>query len=250
MATDDSRFKRLRVYNVVMGLFHLLQGAAIVALREPYDIQVTASWLNQRPGPLVYADPQPYFTFDLGLGVALFLFFSAAAHFIIAGPAYAKYVEGLKKGHNYYRWMEYAFSSSLMVVLIAALVSITDIAALIGIFGANMSMILFGWLMETANPVRPAKDWTPFVFGCIAGVVPWIAIAIYLVGAGSDVPKFVYGIFVTLFVLFNCFALTQWVQYRGRGKWSDYLRGERTYVWLSLIAKSLLAWQVFFNILV
>jgi hypothetical protein len=80
--------------------------------------------------------------------------------------------------------------------------------------------------------------------------VPWIAIAIYLVGAGSDVPKVVYGIFVTLFVLFNCFAVTQLLQYRGRGKWSDYLRGEHTYVWLSLIAKSLLAWQVFFNILV
>lgn len=111
-------------------------------------------------------------------------------------------------------------------------------------------MILFGWLMETTNPTRPARDWTPFVFGCIAGAVPWIAIAVYLVGAGSDVPKFVYGIFVTLFVLFNCFAVTQWLQYRGRGKWSDYLRGERTYVWLSLIAKSLLAWQVFFNILV
>ena len=46
------------------------------------------------------------------------------------------------------------------------------------------------------------------------------------------------------------FAVTQWWPYRGRGKWSDYLRGERTYVWLSLIAKSLLGWQVFFNILV
>ena len=75
-----------------------------------------------------------------------------------AGPAYGKYVEGLKKGHNYFRWMEYAFSSSLMVVLIAAL---------IGIFGANMSMILFGWLMEKyEQPGRP--DWTAFIFGCIA----------------------------------------------------------------------------------
>ena len=38
MAADEKRFKKLRIYNVVMGLFHLLQGAAIVALREPYDI--------------------------------------------------------------------------------------------------------------------------------------------------------------------------------------------------------------------
>ena len=92
-------------------------------------------------------------------------------------------------------------------------------------------------------------SWTPFVFGCIVGVIPWIAISVYLVGAGSNVPSFVYVIFVTLFVLFNCFALNQWLQYRARGRWSDYLVGERTYMWLSLAAKSALAWQVFANVL-
>jgi len=29
------------------------------------------------------------------------------------------------------------------------------------------------------------------------------------------------------------------------GKWRDYLFGETAYVFLSLVAKSLLAWQVF-----
>ena len=37
----------------------------------------------------------------------------------------------------------------------------------------------------------------------------------------------------------------QWLQYRAKGKWADYLRGERTYIVLSFVAKSLLAWQVF-----
>jgi Heliorhodopsin len=60
----------------------------------------------------------------------------------------------------------------------------------------------------------------------------------------------VYGIFVTLFILFNCFAVNQWLQYRARGRWGDYLVGERVYMWLSLVAKSALAWQVFSNVLV
>lgn len=42
----------------------------------------------------------------------------------------------------------------------------------------------------------------------LAGSAPWLAIAIYLVGAGSDVPGFVYGIFISLFMLFNCCAVT------------------------------------------
>lgn len=40
------------------------------------------------------------------------------------------------------------------------------------------------------------------------------------------------------------------LQYRGVGQWRDYLFGEKTYIAISLIAKSLLAWLVFTNILV
>ena len=37
----------------------------------------------------------------------------------------------------------------------------------------------------------------------------------------------------------------QFLQYKKVGRWANYLSGERTYIWLSLIAKSLLAWQIF-----
>jgi hypothetical protein len=77
--------------------------------------------------------------------------------------------------------------------------------------------------------------------------MPWLAITIYLVGPGADQhpPGFVYGIFFSLFVFFNCFAVNQWLQYKAVGKWNDYLIGERVYITLSLVAKSLLAWQIF-----
>jgi hypothetical protein len=39
--------------------------------------------------------------------------------------------------------------------------------------------------------------------------------------------------------------LNQWLQYRAKGRWSDYLYGEYAYIVLSLTAKSALAWQVF-----
>jgi hypothetical protein len=110
-------------------------------------------------------------------------------------------------------------------------------------------MILFGWLMETTSDPGPRADWTPFVFGCIAGTVPWLAVAVYLFGADGT-PGFVYGIFVSIFIAFNCFAVNQWLQYRAVGRWRDYLFGERSYVWLSLVAKSALAWQLFANVLV
>jgi hypothetical protein len=62
-------------------------------------------------------------------------------------------------------------------------------------------------------------------------------------------PGFVYGIFVSLFIFFNMFAINQWLQYKRIGRWADYLFGERVYLILSLTAKSALAWQMYGNTL-
>jgi hypothetical protein len=114
-------------------------------------------------------------------------------------------------------------------------------------------MILFGWLQEKYE--EPGNGgWVPFIFGCITGIVPWLALVFYVFaigGAGENkAPTFVYFIVFTIFVLFNSFALVQFVQYKKIGKWADYMRGERTYITLSLVAKSLLAWQIFANTLI
>lgn len=91
--------------------------------------------------------------------------------------------------------------------------------------------------------------WLPFVFGCIAGAIPWLVIVLYVVApeSSSDAspPGSVYGIIVSLFVFFNIFAVNQFLQYKHVGRWRDYLYGEYVYVALSPVAKSLLAWQVF-----
>ena len=95
-----------------------------------------------------------------------------------------------------------------MIVVIAMLVGIYDIASLILIFALNATMILLGWLMELHNQTTTRTNWTAYSFGCLAGAVPWIAIAIYLVGA-ADPPAFVYAIFASLFLFFNVLALTE-----------------------------------------
>ena len=59
--------------------------------------------------------------------------------------------------------------------------------------------------------------------------------------------------FVTLLVLFMSFAVVQWKQFRARargGRFADPVVAERAYLLLSLVAKSVLAWQVFANVLI
>jgi len=251
MTDIEPRFKRLRTYNAVMGTFHLAQGIAIVALSNDFTLPVTANFVNGPPGTPP-GTPEVLYDLPLGLAVAAFIFISAIAHYLIASPGiFPWYVKNLKKNRNYARWIEYSVSSSLMVVLIAMLPGIFDISALIAIFGVNASMILFGLLFEHyEEPGTP--NWLSFWFGCLTGIVPWIAIGIYIWSPGStaEPPGFVYAIFVTMFIFFNSFAINQVLQYKQIGKWRDYVFGETMYVLLSLSAKSLLAWLVFANTLV
>lgn len=238
----------LRRYNLIAALFHAAQAALILALANGFSLPVTATYLAGPPGTTP-SDTVTLFETPVGIAVAGFLALSAVAHLIIISPAvYPSYQRNLALQRNEARWVEYAISSSIMIVLIAQLTGISDIAAIIAIFGVNAAMILFGWLQERyENP--GSGGWLPFIFGCIAGVVPWVVITWYLIAPGStssaEPPVFVYGIFISLFVFFNIFALNQWLQYKKVGRWSDYLVGERTYITLSLVAKSLLAWQVF-----
>ena len=165
---------------------------------------------------------------------------SAVAHLCVATLGFSFYASELRAGRNRIRWVEYAASSTLLIVLIASVVGIYDAGALLAI-AANIAMILFGWLMETVNQSGRPVYWSPFWFGCIAGIAPWKAVTasvwISVAVADDGPPGFVYGILVTIFLAFNCFALNQWLQYRG-SSWADYAHGETAYIWLSLIAKS------------
>jgi hypothetical protein len=245
----DAAFKRLRTYNWVMGALHAVQGIAVVVLATDFTLPVTAAFPEGPPG---IAAPAASTLFDVSVawGVAAFLFLSAFFHFLIASVEANRYRDQLSRGQNQFRWIEYSLSSSIMIVLIALLPGITNIAALLGLFGVNAAMIFFGSVQERYE--EPGGSMWPFWMGSLVGIVPWIAITIYLVSPGSSAqpPGFVYGIFFSLFVFFNSFALTQWAQYKQLGRWKNYLTGERTYILLSLLAKSALAWQVFAGTLV
>ena len=238
------RLRGLRIWNLGLTVLHLAQAALIVVLAGDFAIAVTSTFPEGPPGSAV-PPPDGLFDVPIGWATALFLGLAALDHLVTGTFARSTYEHDLKRGINRFRWVEYSFSATVMVILIALYSGITGIDALIAIVGANVAMILFGWIQEAMNP--PGRDRTtmlPFWFGTIAGLAPWVAIVVNVTGADT-VPGFVYGIVVAQFVLFFSFGLNQWLQYRGVGRWSDYAFGEKGYLVLSLVAKSVLAWQIF-----
>ena len=245
----DARINRLRKYNVIMGVFHLIQGVLMLILSSDFSLPIRNSFLHYMPETeRLVAMPEEIVDLRIGPLVAVFLFMSAIAHFTVASPkGFGWYSNNLKRGINYARWYEYALSASLMIVLIAMLSGVYDIVALIALFTLTGVMNLFGLMMELHNQTTEKINWSAFYFGCIAGIIPWICIFIYFQGSANsgEMPTFVYFIMVSLFILFNMFAINMVLQYKRVGRWKDYLFGEAVYILLSLVAKSALAWQVF-----
>jgi hypothetical protein len=245
---DAAAAARLRRLNVIVGSAHALQAVVLLAIASAASLPVTASFLTGPPGSGDYGSTS-LGSVRIDWLVGAFLLLAAVDHLTLSGGRPRRWYEAnVARGINPARWWEYSVSASLMVVLIAMLAGVSELIALIALFGANAAMILFGLVQEQTNADRDQVDWRPFIYGCVIGAVPWIAITAQLIVSATDgngVPGFVVAIFITLFLLFNTFAVNMWLQYRGRGRWADPAFAERVYLILSLAAKSALAWQVY-----
>ena len=241
---DDRALRSLRGWNLSLTVLHLAQAVAVVVLATDFAITLTQTLPTGPPGTPT-ASPEALFDLPVGATIAVFLALAGLDHLLTGTVLRGTYERDLRSGINRFRWVEYSFSATIMVVLIALYSGVVDLSALIGIVGANVAMILFGWLQESANPPgATTRTMKPCWCGWVAGAAPWIAIG-YNIVAAEEVPGFVVGIFVSLFLFFNSFALNQWLQYRQVGPWRSYAFGEKAYLVLSLVAKSALAWQIF-----
>ena len=248
--------KSLVRFNLIMAGLHAMQALAVFVLSDPNRgvWSVTANNLTLAPSstpdkPVLTSATHTIFDVNLAYLVVAFFLLSAVAHLFVATIYRRRYEANLRHGINKVRWIEYALSASTMMVAIALLSGIYDLSSLVMIFGLTAIMNLMGLAMEIYNQGREQTSWLAYNIGALAGILPWLVIGIYFwagnkYGAG-DIPTFVYYIYASIFLFFNCFAINMILQYKKVGKWRDYLYGERVYMILSLVAKSALAWQVF-----
>lgn len=245
----------LRKFNLVMAGLHLTQALVmiILTLSKTKTYELTGSYLSFDLGTrtLTTSSANVGLSLNLAYVVITFLLLSSLFHLLIATVYNKKYNAELKQGINKLRWLEYSLSASVMIVGIALLVGIYDAMSLFMLFMFVAIMNLMGLVMEVHNQTTQKTNWLSYAVGCLAGIVPWLVIAFYFYMADANAvgeartPGFVYGIFISIFIFFNLFAINMILQYKKVGPWKDYLYGERAYIILSLVAKSALAWQVY-----
>lgn len=213
---------RFRQAHVGLAVVHVMQ--AVVVLVVASDIVVEG--------------------ISFGAAMAAYFLVAATAHAASATVLNRLYEADLRRGRNRIRWAEYAVSAPILMLLIALYTGVHDATALVVVAACTIVMICCGWMQEALNPpTRRATTMVPFWSGVVAALVPWGIVADQLIG-GPEPQGLGLSIFLSLFILWASFGVNQWLQYHQIGPWADYLHGERTYLGLSLVAKTALAWQI------
>ena len=256
--------------NTVTAVLHLTSCVAIVALTNNswtvYATKTEVTWESVVPGAGSCADvPCKITVQDKRVGemklewiVFSFHFLSTMAHVSYRTFGRLQYFHWLEHKMNPARWLEYFFSASLMQVVIQVLCGFTDVwilamsAALIAVtqfFGHATEQ----YLKFAHGKVRPIERWQFFFMGWVSFLVPWVSVyyAFYDSLSRSDPgpPDWVYAIIWTLLLAFSSFAVAMGYFIWNYDDVFVAYKTERIYIVLSIVAKTLLAWQLFAGLL-
>ena len=258
----------LMVTNLVMGSFHAgLLAVTIVLgnlnLSAPIfrtDIEYIEGRNNPSTG-LRYELLPTYEQLEDGLPLtwltAAFFLCSTIAHFGNATIWRRFYEYQLSRGRVPTRWIEYFFSASLMILLVAYAAGVREYTLLISIACLVAATIPYGWVTETlAVPAGPSS-WTtplyhrlvPHVIGYVPQTAAWVAIIVnfYDETDGDTAPAFVHAIIWTELLLFWSFGFVQLVQQCLPPRY--YVKGEFAYQFLSLASKGALGGLLIANVI-
>lgn len=260
MYSAAMNLKSLNTWNARLAVLHFVQAIAVVLLTKSIAWPVTTAFLSQDTiaakvagHPVLSPASHTLYHINIAYLVAAFFLLSAIAHGIIATKYRKTYEAELKKGINKARWIEYSISSSVMMVAIALLTGVYDASSLFMIAVFMFITNMLGLVMEYRNQGQKKIDWLPFWLGVVTAAAPWVVVLKYILGTtiygSGGIPTFVYFIYGSMLLLFSSFAVNMYLQYVRKGKWANYLYGERGYMILSLVAKTALAWQIFFGAL-
>ncbi len=245
----------LYVWNKWLALLYLVQGVAIIIIGAAHALPVTTSFLTKdtftsKVGEPPMLAPAVEHLFDINLVylVAAFLFVAAVTHILFTTVYRKRYEQELAAGVNRLRWAGFGVAGALMLVTIGLISGVQDISLLLAFIGLTLIANLSGLGIEVYGQAATRRR-LMCVLAWTASMLPWLVVAIYLLGANiygsGDLPGYVYGIAASLFILFLLFARNMYLQHKRQGKWTNYLYGERAYNVLMFIAASALAWQVF-----
>jgi hypothetical protein len=198
--------------------------------------------------------PASKLLFDVNVAylLTIVLLLAAVMSWAAATVYKRRYEAGLDQRVNRWRWLEYGLTGGLILVTIGLISGVTDVMSLVMIWGLVILSAIGGLVVELNKQTDRARAVWAHAVAIVGGVLPWVVIGVYLLAAhvfGDGLPAYICWLFVSVAVLFAVMAINYKKQLNGRGKWANYIYGERVYLVLSVVTKSALAWQVYAAVL-
>jgi hypothetical protein len=266
---------RLWAWNIGMSLFHAVFGFVALGVGKR-DLRVPL--YNAYLGLKVQQDGEDGWAFRpepaervgwlyLTALVVSFSLLSAVFHLGNATLWRQTYISALKSGYAPFRWLEYCFSASVMILLLAYISGTVFERVLVLLFGLTMTTMAFGHLHEVICRPKSLDEWEgslpwrlqAHLMGYVPQFFAWGVVVSNFVNAARasavdntgekrEMPAFVYAIVFVELLVFWSFGLVQFVvTMRPPAK---YYQGEIAYMWLSLFAKGFLAILCLANVII
>lgn len=260
---NEDQWKRLQKYNVILCIVHAIlavifriyfnkvlnsTGAVSGINLSLYDHVFKADPSNP-DGPLQVISEVASDVREETLGNLIVSFFAitSAFHLIYAVNPGDVYLNGVKRGNNYLRWLEYSVTATIMLFIIAILSGVKDIKSYFTLVASGIGMIATGQWFETA--IGNAR-WVPIITGFVllmgAFLTIWTSFRDRLRDAdeaGVKVPKWLWFTLIILFMFYASFGFVP-IAKMLFPSFSRGLKYEYTYLTLSLASKATLGMLV------
>lgn len=173
--------------------------------------------------------------------VIVYFMFTCFFHILYATDCFGtgKYSQALANGNNYFRWIEYAISSTIMTFLILIITGVKDFDLVIFTLIINIAMIMCGQIVEAAKDKKVKYVALAVGFICLLGISYVILRTFFtrLIQAnkyGFKIPGYVYAIVFPLIAWYASFGIVSLLQVIKGG---NYLTYEKWYIFLSFLSK-------------
>lgn len=258
-ASGRRKWQGLEQWHFRLTFFFVIEAALILLLATTQDVTVTGSYAAQDSlaaaagHPTLVAATHRLFDVNIGFLVTAILWLAALGHGFTLSVYRKRAAAELAQGINRLRWIEYMVTGPLILVTLALVGGIYDFAMLLMIAVLTIAALALGLLLELRDAGKRTTKWGLWYVACLLGCTPGVVFVLQAlqtqVYGATNLPGYVYWTGGTLLVLFAANVTNLYLQRVQRGKWADYLFGERIFMVLGFAAKSTLAWGIFAGLL-
>ena len=193
------------------------------------------------------------FSLNLVYVVAALLLVPIVVHALVATVRRERYGASIQKGKNTWRWTGVAIKSSLMLIILALLAGMTDVASLLLLTAVATSVFVCGLAVEAYDVYKPASSRVAAVLGVAAAAVALLGVGLYLLASAvfgsASVPGYLWLLFGLTAAWFASMIANTHLVNSKVGKWANYIYGEVWHLALSFVATTVFVWVVFIAVL-